>query len=85
LQPNDPSPLPRELLAPHHLVYELNYRPTALLAAARAAGVRAASGLTMLLHQGALAFEFWMNRPAPLAPMRGALGLPRDSLDFSEV
>ncbi|MBA3831083.1 MAG: shikimate dehydrogenase [Chthoniobacterales bacterium] len=74
LQPNDPAPLPCELLAPCHLTYDLNYGPTAFLAAAREAGARAASGLTMLLHQGALAFEFWFDRPAPLAVMRRALG-----------
>jgi shikimate dehydrogenase len=27
----------------------------------------------MLLHQGALAFEIWFNRPAPIAEMRQAL------------
>jgi shikimate dehydrogenase len=27
----------------------------------------------MLLHQGALAFEIWFNRPAPLDVMRRAL------------
>jgi shikimate dehydrogenase len=27
----------------------------------------------MLLHQGALAFEIWFNRPAPLEAMRQAL------------
>lgn len=75
LLPNDPSPLPPALLAARHLVYDLNYQPTPLLAAARAAGVRCASGLTMLLHQGALAFEFWFDQPAPLAVMRRALGL----------
>jgi shikimate dehydrogenase len=75
LRPNDPSPVPRALLAPRHLVYDLNYQPTALLAAASAAGARHASGLTMLLHQGALAFEFWFDRPAPLTIMRRALDL----------
>ena len=74
LQPNDPSPLPSGLLHPRHLIYDLNYQPTSLLAAARVAGAEAASGLTMLLHQGALAFEFWFDRPAPLAVMRRALG-----------
>jgi shikimate dehydrogenase len=75
LQPNDPSPLPAHLLDSHHLVYDLNYKPTAFLAEAAAAGARAASGLTMLLHQGACAFDFWLDRPAPLAAMRRALGL----------
>jgi shikimate dehydrogenase len=73
LRPEDPSPLSQLLLRPQHLVYDLNYQPTALLAAAAAAGARGASGLTMLLHQGALAFEFWFDRPAPLAAMRAAV------------
>jgi len=47
--------------------------PTRLLADAAAAGARGANGLTMLLHQGALAFELWFDHPAPLAAMRAAL------------
>ena len=75
LKQSDPSPLPRALIAPHLMIYDLIYKktPTALLAAATEAGARGADGLTMLLHQGALAFERWFDRPAPLAAMRGAL------------
>lgn len=73
LQPNEPSPIPRALIESRHLVYDLVTQPTALVAEARAADARAASGLTMLLHQGALAFTFWLECPAPLAAMRGAL------------
>ncbi len=75
LQQSDPSPLPHALIAPHLMIYDLIYRktPTPLLAAAAQAGARGANGLTMLLHQGALAFELWFDCPAPLAAMRGAL------------
>ncbi len=71
----DPSPLARPLLAPHLMIYDLIPGParTALLAAAAEAGARGADGRTMLLHQGALAFEQWFDRPAPLAVMRRAL------------
>ena len=71
----DPLPLPHGLLAPHLMVYDLVYQatPTPLLAAAEESGARGANGLTMLLHQGALAFELWFDRPAPLAAMRAAL------------
>ncbi|HEY3663009.1 MAG TPA: shikimate dehydrogenase [Chthoniobacterales bacterium] len=71
----DPMPLPHSLLAPHLMIYDLIYQmsPTALLAAAAESGARGANGLTMLLHQGALAFELWFNRPAPLEVMRRAL------------
>lgn len=57
------------------LAIDLVYRPrvTRLLRDARAAGVRTLSGEGMLLHQGAVAFETWTGRPAPLAAMRAAL------------
>jgi shikimate dehydrogenase len=76
LRQSDRSPLPHALIAPHLMVYDLLYEktPTRLLAAAAEAGARGANGLTMLLHQGALAFELWFDRPAPLAAMRAALG-----------
>jgi shikimate dehydrogenase len=71
----DPLPLPRSLLAPHLMIYDLiaQARPTPLLEAAAEAGARGANGLTMLLHQGALAFELWFDRPAPRAEMHAAL------------
>ena len=47
------------------MIYDLIYRNTALLAAAQQSGARGANGLTMLLGQGALAFELWFDRPAP--------------------
>jgi shikimate dehydrogenase len=48
-------------------------RPTAFLAAAARAGRPTLDGAPMLLHQGALAFEAWTGRPAPLAVMAAAL------------
>ena len=74
MQQGDPSPLDAELLHPDHLVYDTIYStPTRLLSDAAAAGARTANGLSMLLHQGALAFEIWFQRPAPLQLMREAL------------
>lgn len=72
----DASPWPDD--APFRrdqIVYDLVYNPpeTRLLAQARAAGARGLNGLGMLLHQGALAWEQWVGRPAPLAAMRAAL------------
>jgi shikimate dehydrogenase len=71
----EPLPLPHALLAPHLMVYDLVYEParTPFLIAAEESGARGASGLTMLLHQGALAFELWFDRAAPLDAMRRAL------------
>ena len=74
---SDPPPLSASLLAPHLMVYDTIYAPvrTALLSAAAEAGARGANGLSMLLHQGALSFEEWFDREAPLEAMRGALGV----------
>jgi len=76
LNRGDPSPIPARLLAPHVMVYDTIYsaKRTPLVAAAIEAGARAANGLSMLLHQGALAFEIWFQREAPLEVMRKALG-----------
>ncbi len=77
LKADDPSPLPAEAIPPHARIFDTVYRrgpiPTPLVTAARAAGVLAVGGLSLLLHQGALAFEVWFNRPAPLDAMRAAL------------
>lgn len=74
MQPGDPSPLSASLLHENHLVYDTIYsNPTRLLRDAKEAGARTANGLSMLLHQGALAFELWFQRPAPIEFMRKAL------------
>jgi shikimate dehydrogenase len=55
-------------------VVDLVYRsgPTPLLAAARAHGSRTLDGLEILVAQGALSFELWTGRQAPLDVMRRA-------------
>jgi shikimate dehydrogenase len=59
---------------PDAFVYDLVYNPpeTLFVRQARTAGLRAATGLGMLVEQGALAFELWTGRPAPRAVMRRA-------------
>ena len=71
----DPSVLPASIMQPHLMVYDTIYtaHKTPLLADADSVGARTANGLSMLLHQGALAFEIWFNRTAPLEVMREAL------------
>ena len=74
------SPLPEPLLAylpPDALVFDMVYAPpeTALLRAARARGLRTATGLEMLLEQGAAAFQLWTGQKAPIVAMRVALGM----------
>lgn len=58
-----------DLLPPTAVVYDLIYRPTALLHAAQARGLHAVDGLGMLIHQGALAWEAWTGQAAPLDVM----------------
>lgn len=72
---SDSQLIPASLLAPHLMVYDTIYTParTPLLAAAADAGALGANGLSMLLHQGALSFEIWFGRKAPLDVMRAAL------------
>jgi shikimate dehydrogenase len=55
-------------------VAELVYHPaaTALMAAATAAGARTANGVSMLVHQAAVAFSHWTGEPAPIAAMGAA-------------
>ena len=76
LKPGDPSILPAECLKPEHFVYDTIYQPpvTPLLALAQAKGCRTSNGLSMLIHQGALAFQHWFPGTDPLAVMRAALG-----------
>lgn len=72
---SDPRLVPAALLTPDLMVYDMVYRPpvTRLLEDAAAAGARTANGLSMLLHQGALSLEIWLNAPAPVDVMRAAL------------
>ena len=75
MKPGDPSPVRSDLLASRHLVYDTIYTAarTPLMLAADSAGARSANGFSMLLHQGALAFEIWFQREAPVEVMRAAL------------
>jgi shikimate dehydrogenase len=69
--------LPIAALPAGAVVTDLVYKPlvTPVLERAQARGLRTVDGLGMLLHQGALAFERWTGRPAPLTAMRRGLGL----------
>ena len=71
---DDGLPVDPDLLGAGQLVVDLVPNPavTPLMRAARARGAGVAGGLGMLVHQGALAFELWTGRPAPLGVMRAA-------------
>jgi shikimate dehydrogenase len=67
-------PIPADQLSrlgPGKMVYDLVYNPslTPLLRAAAARGAGTQPGLPMLIYQGALAFQLWTSRPAPVAIM----------------
>ena len=76
LKTGDPSILPAGCLKPDHFVYDTIYQPpvTPLLAAANSLGCQTANGLSMLIHQGALAFQHWFPGSNPLPVMREAMG-----------
>jgi len=68
--PCDPA-----LLHVGQVVIDLVYDPaeTAWLAAARQAGIEAHNGLSMLVHQAAIAFTHWTGVDAPVDVMRAAV------------
>jgi len=71
----DASLLDASQIQPHHLVYDMVYSPprTRLLQAAEAAGARGANGLSMLVWQGAVSFQYWFNLQPDVAAMKAAL------------
>ena len=66
------SPAPAKLLAKVSMVFDIVYNPikTRLLKDAAAAGAQTIGGVDMLAWQGALAFEKWTGKKAPLDLMR---------------
>ena len=81
-------PLPADSLDEYTTVADLVYRAggTALIAEARSRGCAVVEGLEVLVRQGALSFEAWTGREAPVAAMReGARGgnaQPDDAREF---
>ena len=65
------SPLSAADISADAVVYDLVYNPpeTPLMRQAVKAGARVYGGLSMLVYQGAVGFETWMGRPAPVAAM----------------
>jgi shikimate dehydrogenase len=57
------------------LAYDLAYGKglTPFLEDAQAHGLKVQDGRKMLMEQGAAAFEFWWNQPAPRKEMLAAL------------
>ncbi len=62
------SPVEAALIPKGALVYDVVYNPieTRLLADAKKRGARTLGGLSMLVYQGALAFELWTGKEPPV-------------------
>ncbi len=75
LKQDDPSPLPADCFHRRLKAYDMIYQPseTSFLRVARKAGAQAVNGMSMLLHQGARAFEIWTGQKPPVEVMRRAL------------
>lgn len=75
MKEDDPSPVDKNLLHAGMRVYDLVYNKpvTRLVREANSMKLNAVTGLGMLLYQGAIAFEIWTSRKAPLAIMKKAL------------
>jgi shikimate dehydrogenase len=67
-------PLTTSAFASGQTLVDLVYggEPSALLAAAEAAGATVVDGIEVLVRQGALSFEIWTGREPPLEAMRAA-------------
>lgn len=76
----DTSPLPENtVLSKNTFVYDLVYNPreTKLVHDARAQGLKASTGLGMLIEQAALAFEMWTGHNPPREILFEAVGATR--------
>ncbi|MCA6573710.1 MAG: shikimate dehydrogenase [Pseudanabaena sp. M38BS1SP1A06MG] len=74
--PNTPiSEAEITMLPDNAITYDLIYtpRPTKFLQIAAARGLKAIDGLEMLINQGAIALEWWLDQPVPIDIMRQAL------------
>jgi shikimate dehydrogenase len=76
--PLDASPIDPEIfgkVGANAIAYDLIYapRPTKFLQLATERGLSTIDGTEMLVHQGAMAFELWLQQPAPVAIMHQAL------------
>jgi shikimate dehydrogenase len=75
MKESDPCLVREDMLSKNIFVYDVIYNParTKLLEMAQKVGARTSNGLGMLLYQGMLSFEMWINKPAPQEVMWEAL------------
>ncbi|SVC21513.1 uncharacterized protein METZ01_LOCUS274367, partial [marine metagenome] len=75
LNPDDPAPIDFEILDRAGAAMDLVYgkHQTSFVNAAERLGIRATDGMEMLVQQGAVSFESWGSKPAPIELMRDAV------------
>ena len=75
LNPDDPAPIDFEILDRAGAAMDLVYgkHKTSFVNAAERLGIRATDGMEMLVQQGAVSFESWWSKPAPIELMRDAV------------
>ncbi len=75
MKETDRSPLPSEAFNENQKAFDLVYMypDTDFLRTARSAGASTANGLSMLMFQGAVAFQIWTGKEPPPEPMMKAL------------
>ena len=72
---DDESLIAKELLRPHHFIYDVNYKRagTRLITEATIMGCQVLTGLSLLIFQGAESFKLWFDIEPPLDIMREAV------------
>ncbi|HEU4455716.1 MAG TPA: shikimate dehydrogenase [Longimicrobium sp.] len=88
LREGDPLPFPAEAGCRIDAALDMVYSPggeTPWVRAMRHAGIPAADGTEMLLHQGAAAFRRWWDREPPIKVMRAALRANAAGTDDGEM
>lgn len=75
LKEGDGQVIPDTYFSPETRAYDTIYQPpeTPFLAAAKRAGCKTDNGLSLLIHQGAIAFQHWFPGTDPLIHMLKAL------------
>jgi shikimate dehydrogenase len=76
MHPNpDATPIPKEMLRPDQVVFDMVYRPykTRLIQDAEATGCKTIVGVDMLINQAVLQFERWTDVEAPRQVMRDVI------------
>lgn len=83
---NEPFPFSLQGINQKALVIDIIFNPweTPFLHEAKKFGCRTMNGLGMLLHQGALAWEYWLGSQAPVEAMRQALSCQLAERNYDE-